>query len=99
MVATEELSWLFWGRVTQLLLNWEKSNGNYFDRSSRFVFARRWRLGIFPLAQELALSWRPEEKCNRESVTLKRARGARDVRSMRFLARGDAGGRLAGRRN
>jgi uncharacterized protein YjbJ (UPF0337 family) len=49
---------LFCGRVTQLLLTWGKCNGNYIDRSSRFVFARRWELGVFPLAQELALSWR-----------------------------------------
>jgi hypothetical protein len=66
MVASEELRWLLCGRVNPFPLTWEKSNGNYFDRSSRFVFARRWGLGIFPLAQELALSWRQEDRCNRE---------------------------------
>ena len=89
---------LFCGRVTQLLLTWEKCNGNYIDRSSRFVFARRWGLGIFPLAQELAPFWCQEERYNRESATLKLARGARDVQSLRFLARGEAEGRFAGRR-
>ena len=36
----------------------EASNGNFINRSSRFVFARRRWLGVFPLAQELALSLR-----------------------------------------
>src|SRR5579863_110525 len=81
-----ELRWLFCGRVSQLLLTWENRNGNYIDRSSRCVLAGRWRLGIFPLAQgRLAPPWRREKRGNRESLTLKRAIGARDVRSMFFL--------------
>ena len=39
------------GRVNQLLPTWEDPDGNYIDRSSRFVFARRWGLGILPLAR------------------------------------------------
>jgi len=45
-------------RANYLPLTKENPDGNHIDRSSRFVFARRRRLGIFPLAQELARSWR-----------------------------------------
>jgi hypothetical protein len=44
--TTEEVE-----RVNSLPLTWEDPNGNYIDRSSRFVCARRWGLGIFPLAR------------------------------------------------
>jgi hypothetical protein len=44
--------------VNKLPLTKENPDGNHIDRSSRFVFARRRRLGIFPLAQELTRSWR-----------------------------------------
>jgi hypothetical protein len=37
----------------QLQLTEENSNGNSIDRSTCFVCVRRWRLGIFALAQEL----------------------------------------------
>jgi hypothetical protein len=48
----------------------EASNGNSINRSSRFVFARRRRLGIFPLAQELAPSicQQLETETHRQSV-------------------------------
>jgi hypothetical protein len=46
---------LFRGRVNSLSLR-EDSNGNHIDRSSYRVFARRWWLGIFPLAQGLTHS-------------------------------------------
>jgi hypothetical protein len=44
-------------------------HGNHTDRSSSCFFARRWWLGILPLAQELALSCCQEERgCNREPL-------------------------------
>jgi hypothetical protein len=54
--------WLRGNRVTLLRMSQqlppirEAPNGNSIDRSSCPVFARRRWLGIFPLAQELALS-------------------------------------------
>jgi hypothetical protein len=51
---------LFSGRVHQLPPTREASGGNSIDHSSRSLLAWRWWLGVFPLAQELALldaSW------------------------------------------
>ena len=86
-MPTGEVGRTFCGLVNQLPLTVEDPDGHYIDRSSRSVFARRRGLGILPLAQELAPSWCHEERCNRESLTLKRTRGLRNVRSMRFVAR------------
>jgi hypothetical protein len=70
MLSAEEV----W-RVNQLPLTREDPNGNPIDHSSRCGFAWRWGLGLLTLAQGLAFSWCQEERCNCESLTLKRARG------------------------
>ncbi|MGA8871947.1 MAG: CsbD family protein [Candidatus Acidiferrales bacterium] len=49
MPCTEEL-----GESTRFLREARWRHGNHPDRSSRCVFARRWRLGILPLAPKLA---------------------------------------------
>jgi hypothetical protein len=56
MVTVEEARRLLSCRVNRLLLTWEDSDGNHIDHSSCFVFIRRWRLGLLPLAQELGPS-------------------------------------------
>jgi|HubBroStandDraft_6_1064221.scaffolds.fasta_scaffold05381_8 hypothetical protein len=56
MVTAWKVSRLFQGRVNRLSLR-GGSDGNHINRCSHRVFARRWGLGIFPLAQGLALSW------------------------------------------
>jgi hypothetical protein len=55
----------------------EDPDGHYIDRSSRCIFARRWGLGVFPLAQELACSQCQEKRFNGESLATKRQANAR----------------------
>jgi hypothetical protein len=52
MVTPAEVRRLFLGQVDELSLR-KDADGNHINRSSHRVFARRWRLGIFPLAQGL----------------------------------------------
>jgi len=58
MALAEEATRLLIGRGHQLPQTRETLNGNRIDRSTCTVLGRRWRLGIFPLAPELANSQR-----------------------------------------
>ena len=88
MVPSGRVRRPFCGRVNQLPLTWEDLDGNYIDRSSGCVLARRWGLGILPLAQQLAPSWCQDERCLDGLAE-------REIFGARFLARGEAEARFS----
>jgi hypothetical protein len=58
------------GGSTSFFLTGEDPDGRYMDLSSRPVLARRWGLGIFPVAQEPVPAWWQQERCSRESLSM-----------------------------